>query len=406
MVYVILGETASGKTDCALSICRALDIPLISADAYSVYRGFDIGSAKPTPEELSGIEHHFIDELDFGEATSVRDFQREGRALLDRWFEEGRDCVVAGGTFLYVRALLFPYEFPDGTAPHRAVTAEDVPGMLEELEKLDPDSVPLLDTSNPRRIERALATARAGRRKSDIVGGFVNLPLYPCIFIRVDTDPREIDSRIEERTRRMMESGLVEETRRLAERAPDFAPEFRGIGFREVYARLSSGASMDGVEEEIARDTRKYARRQRTFMRNQFPYTVAIPRERIAELAIADSLERRTDMPDSKRTSKEVELPLFPAIDPIVAPTIDRMYRRGVRQIAIFTLDRGLIDDFTYRIHRHSPLMQILYFDDAELKKGKLPPFSYVVRPSEGVRIDPELEEYMTARELEFRDPE
>lgn len=402
MVYVILGETASGKTDIALEICRKLHIPLISADAYSVYRGFDIGSAKPSKEELQGIEHYFIDYLDFGESMSVYEFQKEGRKLLDRFKSEGRDCVVAGGTFLYVRALLFPLNFPEDQAPHPEVI-EDIEAMKEELLELDPEASKTVDMNNPRRVERALALARTGTTRTQLVKEFVNYPLYPSIFIRIETDPKKLAERIALRIKKMMESGLVEETQRLMSLAPSFAPTFRGIGFKEICDRLLEGSSLDGVEEQIAIDTRQYARRQRTYLRHQFPFCVTLPRERIVDLVIENSLRRGDAV---RKTELENPMPLVPSMSAEYTPWIDRLYRDGVRQIAIYVSDRGMLNDFVDSVHSRSPLMQILVFDDLEIKKGKLPPFSYALPTPDGVRLDQKIVDYIAEKNIPTRSVE
>lgn len=403
MVYVILGETASGKTDCALSICRALNLPLISADAYAIYRGFDIGSAKPTPAELVGVEHYFIDALDFGQEISAFEFQRDGRALLDRFAREGRDCVVAGGTFLYVRALLFPYEFPDEEYDHVDVSPGELPTLVKQLLELDPEAGRVVDLKNPRRVERALALARTGTTRSQLVDRFVNTPLYPAVFIRIQTDPDEVRARISARVKKMMADGLVAETERLMAAAPDYAPRFRGIGFREICHRLTSGQSLDGVAEEIDIDTRQYARRQRTFMRHQFPYTVELPRERVVPLVVED-VRMRGGM--AMESNMQMDLPLVPQMAMEYTPWIDQLYRFGVRQIGIFTLDRGMVEDFVRAIHDHSPLMQVLVFDDLEIKKGKLPAFSYALPTPEGVRLDPTIEAFIAERGIATRSVE
>lgn len=401
MVYVILGETASGKTEVALSICRRLHIPLISADAFSVYRGFDIGSAKPTATELEGIEHYFIDTLDFGEEMTVYRFQREGRALLDRFAREGRDCVVAGGTFLYVRALLFPFEFPPVEYPHPdSLDKTDLKDMVQQLLELDPQASQSVDLKNPRRVERALALARSGKTRTEVKESFVNLPLYPSIFIRIKSDPAEVRQRIDLRTHLMMEKGLLAETEKLRTEHPAFASTFRGIGFKEICSRLDSGRSLDGVEEEIAADTRQYARRQRTFLRHQFPYLVCMSREMICEAVCRDSELGGQDM----KREKQVSIPLIPLMSLDYTPAIDELYRLGFRAIAVYTLDRGMIEDFANNVALHSPLMQMLFFDDKEIDKGKLPPFSFALPLLKDLRADPIIDQYIREHEIPIKD--
>lgn len=147
MLYVILGETCSGKSSTALKVCKENSLPLISADAFGVYQGFDIGSAKSTPKELEGIENYFIDSIPWGQAMTVFEFQTNGRQIINSFKDRNVDGVIVGGTFLYTKALLFPYYFPkeENTGP---VIKEYPPlnEMLKTIKELDPESLNLIDT--------------------------------------------------------------------------------------------------------------------------------------------------------------------------------------------------------------------------------------------------------------------
>lgn len=404
MLYVLLGETASGKTATALALCRELGLPLVSADAFAVYRGFDIGSAKPTAGELAGLESYFISSQPFGKPYSVYDFQREGRAVLARLAADRKDAVIAGGTFLYVRALLFPYEFPVGEKP-AASHAGLTPGELRSrLLRLAPAAGKTVDLANPRRVERALALAEAGHLPARSLH-HANKPLYPAVFIRLATDPVQLRERIAARVDEQVAAGLFAEAARLAAQNPDFARAFKGIGFREIYAGLATGRSRDAIIESIKSDTRKYAKRQRTFLRHQFPYLVELARAKVLPLVRADAEGRKT-MADCKMLEQNgMLLPLVPILAKEYLPWIDSLYRQGVRQIGVFTLDQTLKKDFANNIHIHSPLMQILYFDQDDFADPRLPAFSFVLPLVNDLKADPLLAGFVKDRRIASKLP-
>lgn len=216
MLYVILGETCSGKSSTALKVCKENSLPLISADAFGVYQGFDIGSAKSTPKELEGIENYFIDSIPWGQAMTVFEFQTKGRQIINSFKDRNVDGVIVGGTFLYTKALLFPYYFPkeENTGP---VIKEYPPlnEMLKTIKELDPESLNLIDTKNPRRVERAYDLAKSGNKREDIESMYSNLPLYPCIFIRLKVDKDQLRSKIKERVLIQVKDGLLKKRKDL-----------------------------------------------------------------------------------------------------------------------------------------------------------------------------------------------
>lgn len=325
MVYAILGETASGKTDAALTLCRKAGLPLLSADAFSVYEGFDIGSDKPTREELCGIETHFIDSMPWGKAMTAYSFQREGRRIVEGWREKRRDGVVVGGTFLYVKSLLFPYRFPPEAPPSQG-DSPSLSTMVEELRRIDPDGLPLVDLSNPRRVQRALDMARAGQRKEDVVKGYTNTPLFPTVFLRIKTDRSDLKKRIVQRVERQIQKGLFEEERRLVEKNPSFASSFQGIGFKEIYEGEREGWTRERIVERIVLDTVRYAKRQTTFLRHQFPYVVEVEGKDIPSL-VAEDIRRR-------KGKESLEIPLvYKGRD--IEKNLASLYEKGIRQCGI-----------------------------------------------------------------------
>ena len=138
MIYVILGTTASGKTDLAIRLAKEFSMPLISCDAYQVYKEFELGTACPRDEELEGIDHHFFKDYSIDDPIDVKKYQKEVRKLLDEYLEKGQDVILSGGTFLYVRAALFSYEFPDEEENNTYDSYSDEE-LYEMLKNKDPE---------------------------------------------------------------------------------------------------------------------------------------------------------------------------------------------------------------------------------------------------------------------------
>jgi len=400
MIYVILGETASGKTDVALRICRENNVPLISSDAYSVYKGFDIGSSKPSEKELEGIEHYFISSKEFNSEMTVYEFQKEGRKILDKLIVSNRDVVVAGGTFLYVRALLFPYEFKEyeGNNKLRELPYEEAKKKLVELE---PDIENYVDLNNPRRVVTALNNVLNGKSIKELKKDFINNPIYPCVFIRIKTNTSELHHKIEQRVYSMAEEGLFEEADKLIKLNPEFASTFKGIGFKEIYQGKKDNLSNDIILNNIISDTKKYAKRQKTFMNHQFPYFIEMEKDEIAE-AVRVDIERRKNM---RKQVKDTDLPLVPRLAIEYIPVIDFLYSNGVRQIAVYSIDKGLVEDFVYKVHLKSPLMQIIVFDHLDFDNPKLPKMTYALPYLETIRHDDLLDKFIKEKKIEHKIP-
>jgi tRNA dimethylallyltransferase len=293
MIYVILGQTASGKTDLALALARELQLPLIGADAFQMYDELNIGSAKPQKDELAGIDYHLIGDVSVKEHLSVKYYQDHCRALLDKYAAEGKDVILSGGTFLYVRAALYPYEFPE----EEAASEDGLESLSKEeaykkLQELDPQAAQALDMNNFRRVIRALRIARSGKKKSELAMKTVR-PIYPAKFFAIQMDTEEGNRRIEARVKKMMSAGLLEEVKQLMSSFEVHAlSAFQAIGYKEAIAGLEKGQSTEEITQQIIIDTRQYAKRQRTFLRHQFPSIHWLKPEEIHE-EIAFDCERR-----------------------------------------------------------------------------------------------------------------
>jgi tRNA dimethylallyltransferase len=272
-LVVVLGPTATGKSDLAVELALRLGGEVINADAMQLYRGMDIGTAKLTPEERRGVPHHLLDVLEVTEAASVAAFQRDARATVQRLLAAGRVPVLVGGSALYLRAVLDEMAFP-GTDPAvrarlEAELARSGPAALyERLARLDPAASAAILASNGRRIVRALEVIEITGQPFSGRLPKLGEPRYGAVLLGLELPTEELDERIAARVRRMFELGLVDEVRRLAERGLRDAPTAsRAVGYQQVLAVLAGEGDLDWAEQATVRATRRLVRRQRSWFR-------------------------------------------------------------------------------------------------------------------------------------------
>jgi tRNA dimethylallyltransferase len=264
----LLGPTASGKTEMAVRLAQHFRAEIVSVDSMQVYKGMDIGTAKPTVLEREGIAHHLIDVADPSEEFSVAKFRRLGRQVLAQ--TDAPAIVISGGSGLHFRALMDPLSFaPTDPDARRALESRDVEQVAEELLEVDPEAGSFVDLANSRRVIRALEiyqltgetpSARAATAEAEDVRRFV-----PEIdFAAVGLDPGAgLETRVDARLREMRSAGLVDEVRSLA---PNMGRTARGaVGYREVLAALDGETTMDEAFVRAAAATKKLARKQRTW---------------------------------------------------------------------------------------------------------------------------------------------
>jgi len=275
-LVVICGPTASGKTDLALRLAEDVPLEVISADSRQVYRAMDIGTAKPTREERVRVPHHLVDVVDPDQDFSVADFVRLGRAAATDIHRRGRLPLVAGGTGLYLQGLTAGLvEAPAGSPELRREFAlreeREGAGTLHALlAGCDPESAQRLPESDTVRIIRALEVFElTGRPLSDWQKehAFRDRP-YRVLQIGLSPPREELYARIDRRTRRMFEMGIVEETRALLARGYDPAlKSLRTLGYRECQQYLAGESDLETCIEHVQMQTRRYAKRQLTWFR-------------------------------------------------------------------------------------------------------------------------------------------
>ena len=278
-VLAIVGPTGSGKSELALNIAEILgrDCEVINADAFSLYRGMDIGTAKVLPYERRGIPHHLVDVLDPLETATIADYQERGRLAVDEVLARGNLPIVVGGSGLYVRALLDGFELP-GTDP--AIRAEldtqlsqfGIGEMHRRLAELDPEAAFNIGDKNGRRIVRALEVIQLTGKPFTAK---LPEPVYrhQTVTIGLDFNRSALDSRIEKRVALMRERGLLEEVRSLANPeqggiGPGLGPTaIRALGYYELLPVLMHDGdrpdvAADAAFEQIAIHTRQLTRKQ------------------------------------------------------------------------------------------------------------------------------------------------
>ena len=270
-VVAVVGPTAAGKTELSLDLAEALGGEVVNTDAMQVYRGMDVGTAKVPPDERRGVAHHLLDLLDVHEPATVAQFQALARGVVDDCRARGVVPVLVGGSALYTRAVLDRFEFP-GTDPGvraalEAELAEHGSGALHRrLAEQDPSAARQIIASNGRRVVRALEViAITGRPFS------ASLPerryfYEPTVQVGVRIPRPVLDERIEQRVRRMWDTGLVDEVRRLEQAGlREGRTANRAIGYQQVLAFLAGDCSEEEAFEQTVAATRRFARRQESW---------------------------------------------------------------------------------------------------------------------------------------------
>ena len=272
-VVAVVGPTAAGKSDLAVELASRLPGEVVNADSMQVYRGMDIGTAKPTPVERRGIRHHVLDVLDVAEPATVAEFQSLARAAIDDCLGRGVLPVVVGGSALYVRAVLDRFEFPGTDPALRAQLERDLAvvgarGLHERLINVDPSAAAAILPTNGRRIVRALEVVELTGRPFS-----ATLPNRTYLYDRViqlglDVPRDVLDRRIEERVDRMWRAGLVDEVRTLEEAGlRDSRTARRALGYVQVLAFLAGEYDEAEARARTIQATRRFARRQDAWFR-------------------------------------------------------------------------------------------------------------------------------------------
>jgi tRNA dimethylallyltransferase len=293
-LLVLSGPTASGKTALALSLARIFPLEIVNADSVQVYRGLDIGTAKPTQAERREVPHHLIDVADPDEEYNAGRFVAGAEEAIRGIRERGRFPLVSGGTGMYVRALLRGLDaLPSDPSVRAALSLrweeEGGAALYEELRTVDPPSAAAIHPSDRVRVLRALEVAAlTGTPPSRLKGRWAEPGTkFRILFIALSPDREGLYRRIDARVDRMFLGGLVEEVRGLLSNGygPDLKP-MKSLGYRHVLSHLSGAFPLSQAIAEAKRDTRRYAKRQLTWLSRETE-AVRVGTEKAAEAVAA-----------------------------------------------------------------------------------------------------------------------
>ena len=285
-LFCVVGPTASGKTDYAIELAKALDGEVVSCDSMQIYRGMDIGTAKPTKEEMQGIPHHMLDFVDPAESYSVADFVRDARICIQDILQRGRVPILCGGTGLYVDSVLNQIEFAPKVQDEayrealKKMAEQEGAGAVYGLRQTaDPRAADKIHPNNVKRVIRALEIIKTtGLTKSEADRQAKKEPVYDAEIYGMQMERERLYDRINLRVDRMMERGLLAEVDGLLRRGiPKTATSMQAIGYKELAAYRRGEMTLEEAVETVKRESRRYAKRQMTWFRRN-PDIQWIPR--------------------------------------------------------------------------------------------------------------------------------
>ena len=273
-IICIMGPTCSSKSKLGESLHSLIkDSLIINFDAFQIYKEMDIGTAKPTKEELSKGYYYFYDYLDLTSENNIYEYQKMVRPFLDT--HKDNTLILIGGSGLYLKALLFNYIFNEENVKmpedyYKDYSNEEIWNILKEK---DPDSLKNIHVNNRKRLLRALfINESSSKTKGDINKDKHNELLYPdSLFIFINPERESLYLKINERVEKMKKMGLTSEALNLFKKYPNNLKSLEAIGYKEFKGLLDGSLTEDEVYELIKKNTRNYAKRQVTFFKHQFP---------------------------------------------------------------------------------------------------------------------------------------
>ncbi|WP_340298624.1 tRNA (adenosine(37)-N6)-dimethylallyltransferase MiaA [Staphylococcus coagulans] len=279
-IVVIVGPTASGKTELGVELAKEINGEVISGDSMQVYRGMDIGTAKVTESEMQGIPHHLINILNPDQTYSAYDFQQQARALITDITARGKTPIIVGGTGLYIQSLIYDYQFDkEEVSPE---VAEKVQQKMEELKSysnealheylgtFDPQSFADIHPNNRQRVERAISyylttkKVLSNRKKSTQL-----TENYDTLLIGIEMSRDTLYVRINKRVDIMLSHGLLDEVQELIELGYESCQSMQAIGYKEIIPVVHNEIELNEAVDQLKQHSRNYAKRQMTWFKNK-----------------------------------------------------------------------------------------------------------------------------------------
>ena len=276
MLLCILGPTAVGKTEIAIAVAQKLDAEIVSADSRQIYRYMDIGTAKPTPSEQAQVRHHLIDCVAPDERFSVADYQRAADIAIQDIQSRGKQAMLVGGAGLYFRAVVDGlFDGPEADPGFRArlrTEAQEFGAeiLYSRLSQIDPESASRIHPNDLIRIIRALEVyEKTGKAISELQQEWNRAsPRYSFVAFGINRERQELYQRIEARVDEMLAAGLLEEVKGLIARGYDNLPAMQSFGYKELIDYLHGECDWNTAVNLLKRNTRRFAKRQLTWFRN------------------------------------------------------------------------------------------------------------------------------------------
>ncbi len=275
-VIVICGPTASGKTALSIELAKRINGEIISCDSMQIYKDMNIGTAKPSVEEMKGIKHYLIDFVSPDERYSVADYKRDAKKAIKQIIQNGKTPIIVGGTGLYVDSLIYEIEYQDikfdekyrKELEKRAET-EGLEKLYEEAEKIDSEAIKKISKNDKKRILRILEIYHStGKNKTQQeIESRKNEVEYDYKVFALNWDREELYNRINKRVDIMIEQGLIDEVKYIYDKYSKFPTAMQGLGYKEVVEYLENKISKEEMINKIKQETRRYAKRQLTWFR-------------------------------------------------------------------------------------------------------------------------------------------
>lgn len=274
-VIVIVGPTASGKTATSIKVAQKLNGEIISADSMQIYKDMNIGTAKPTKEEMAGIKHYMIDVVNPEENFNVAKYKEMAEKAIEEILSKNKLPIIVGGTGLYVDTLVNGIEFVDvkEDIAYRNEMLEKAQKegnavLHEELAKIDKEAAEKIDMNNIRRVIRALEIYKiTGKTKTELDEESKKDTKYDYKIYGIEWEREELYKRIEKRVDLMLEEGLIDEVKNVTSKYNISKTALQGLGYKEVVEFLNNNISYDEMVEKLKMETRRYAKRQLTWFR-------------------------------------------------------------------------------------------------------------------------------------------
>ncbi len=304
-IVVIVGPTASGKTAFAIRLAKKLDGEVISADSRQVYRGMDIGTAKPKLVRKSGalfsesIRHHLMDICDINQPFTAKDFKTLAERAIRDISKRNKLPMVVGGTGLYIKALVENLNLtatPPNAGLRRKLESElkkyGPPRLYSKLVKLDPEAAYIVDSKNPRRVIRALEIALASKKPLAEVRSSGQSP-FDILEIGINRPREELKRKIEKRVIEMIKTGLIAEAKKLVAAYPQKPEPFSAIGYREIIDYLENKIPLDEAVRQIQSSTWRYAKKQIAWFKKD-PRVIWVSSQKQAKALVKNFLKTQS----------------------------------------------------------------------------------------------------------------